>query len=223
MIEFVIYGHNFDPFRLKCLLSSCNILSAGTLTPMDSRDFSTRQLGWLNWRDAGLTGQDVHESVKTLGAMAGMFLQSAQNLDSATVLYRVQWVGPESRANEGALLFGSTVIESGQVGDEYFMTHGHFHQLRDLGEMYTTVAGYGALILMDETRRTWMEAMAPGSIHYIPGALAHRVANIGPTQLKFLACWPAQAGHDYDSIKASGFGARLMCRNGKPLLIGSAL
>ena len=33
------------------------------------------------------------------------------------------------------------------------------------------------LILMDRERNTWAERMMPGSLHYIPGGVAHRVAN----------------------------------------------
>jgi len=90
------------------------------------------------------------------------------------------------------------------------MTHGHFHRKRDRAEYYATVSGEGALILMDESRKTWMEAMSPGSLHFIPGRIAHRVANIGSAPLHFMACWPSDAGHDYDAIRNHGFGARLL-------------
>lgn len=186
---------------------------------MKSPGFSAQQLGWVNWHDVSFTGARSHESIKTLGEMADMFLHGKTHpIDAAAVLYRVQWVEPDS--GEGSLLFGSTVLEPGRVGDEYFMTHGHFHRRRDRGEFYATVAGQGALLLMDEGRRTWMEVMTPGSLHFIPGSLAHRVANTGAIPLRFVACWPADAGHDYASIKAGGFGARLRCRNGEPALAG---
>lgn len=61
--------------------------------------------------------------------------------------------------------------------------------------------------------------MRPGSVHYIPGRTAHRVANVGDTVLSFLACWPADAGHDYETIAAHGFGARLRAVNGRPELV----
>lgn len=54
------------------------------------------------------------------------------------------------------------------VGNEYFMTKGHFHEQRHRGEYYLTVIGCGALILMDESRRTTFEPMRPSSLHSIP-------------------------------------------------------
>jgi glucose-6-phosphate isomerase len=63
---------------------------------------------------------------------------------------------------------------------------------------------------MDEAQKTWMEPMSPGSLHFIPPRIAHRVANVGDAPLHFVACWPSDAGHDYDSIRKQGFGARLL-------------
>ena len=77
----------------------------------------------------------------------------------------------------------------------------------------------GALILMDEAGKTWFEAMRPGSLHYIPGFVAHRLANTGDVPLRVGACWPSDAGHDYASIASAGFTARLMCVHGVPTLV----
>ena len=54
---------------------------------------------------------------------------------------------------------------------------------------------------------------------YIPGGVAHRVANIGYSVLSFAACWPSDAGHDYQVILENGFSASLQCVNGNPQLI----
>jgi glucose-6-phosphate isomerase len=99
------------------------------------------------------------------------------------------------------------------------MTHGHFHAVRDRVEVYAVIRGEGALILMDESRNTWMEPMRAGSVHYVRGGLAHRVANTGGLPLAFIACWPSDAGHDYESILKAGFGARLREAGGRPVLV----
>jgi glucose-6-phosphate isomerase len=166
---------------------------------------------------------DVHESVKTLGQLQNIFLNedTRQTMDQNTVVYRVQAWCPVADGTEGAQFWGSTVVEPGQVDSEYLMTHGHFHLKRDRTEYYATIAGEGALILMDETRKTWMERMSPGSLHFIPPNIAHRVANSGKVPLRFVACWPSDAGHDYDAIRRFGFGARLLSVNGKASLVGS--
>ncbi len=51
--------------------------------------------------------------------------------------------------------------------------------------------------------------MVPGSLHYIPGHTAHRVVNTGDQILKFGACWPSDAGHNYETITSQGFSARV--------------
>ena len=58
----------------------------------------------------------------------------------------------------------------------------------------------------------------PGSLHYIPGGVAHRVANTGNSVLSFAACWPSDAGHNYEEIANKGFSARLVEVNGTPKL-----
>jgi glucose-6-phosphate isomerase len=163
----------------------------------------------------------VLESVKTLGQLQGIFAneEARSAMDPQTVIYRVQAWCPVPEGTEGALFWGSTVVEPGQVDSEYFMTHGHFHQKRDRTEYYATVEGEGALILMDESRNARMEPMRPGSLHFITPRTAHRVANIGKTPLRFIACWPSDAGHDYEYIKKSGFSARLMNINRGAVLV----
>jgi glucose-6-phosphate isomerase len=61
--------------------------------------------------------------------------------------------------------------------------------------------------------------MYPGSLHYIHGYTAHRTANTGNDILSFGACWPSDAGHDYDTISKRGFSKILVQQNGQPALI----
>ncbi len=166
---------------------------------------------------------EVRESVKTLGQLKGIFADSEAllGMDPGTVVYRVQAWCPLPEGTEGGLFWGNTVVEPGKVDSEYFMTHGHFHLKRDRTEYYATVEGEGALIMMDDTRRTWFEPMSVGSVHFIPPNVAHRVANVGSLPLRLLACWPSDAGHDYDLIRKHGFGARLLSVDGKPTLVRS--
>jgi glucose-6-phosphate isomerase, archaeal len=170
-----------------------------------------------------LPDAQVRESVKKLGQLQNIFKNedARQAMDQDTIVYRVQAWCPVPEDTEGAQFWGSTVVEPGQVGNEYFMTHGHFHRKRDRTEYYGTVAGEGALILMSEDRVTRMESMSPGSLHFIPPHTAHRVANIGKSPLRFVACWPSDAGHDYDSIRKYGFGARLLNVDKKAVLMSS--
>lgn len=179
----------------------------------------------VDWNSGLLQpGTEVRESVKTLGQLEGVFADSKalRVMDPTMVVYRVQAWCPISEGTEGGLFWGSTVVEPGDVAGEYFMTHGHFHLKRDRTEYYGTVKGQGALILMDETRKTWMEPMSPGSLHFIPPGIGHRVVNTGNTPLHFVACWPSDAGHDYEIVRKYGFGACLFKVDGKPKLVERA-
>lgn len=177
----------------------------------------------MDWRKGLLSGASVQESVKTLGQLKNIFMNehASESMNPNTVVYRVQAWCPVPQGTEGAQFWGTTVIEPGLVDNEYFMTHGHFHEKRDRTEYYATIEGEGALILMDESGKTWMEPMSPGTLHFIPPNVAHRVANTGTIPLRLVACWPSDAGHDYDVIRQSGFGARLLKVNGKPSFVRS--
>jgi glucose-6-phosphate isomerase len=168
-----------------------------------------------------LSGASLVQGTRTLADLAGMFADQTAYaaLDPSRVVYRVQAFQPVSADTEGGLFWGATFLESGLVGDEYFMTAGHFHIKRNRAEYYSTVVGHGALILMDEARNSRVEWMTPGTTHYIPAATAHRVVNIGHTHLSFLACWPSDAGHDYETIRERGFSARLRAIDGQPTLV----
>lgn len=178
----------------------------------------------IDW-ETGLLRNDsqILESVKTLGQLNGIFADAKafREMNPETVVYRVQAWCPVPEGTEGGQFWGNTVVEPGKVGSEYFMTHGHFHHKRDRTEYYGTIEGDGALILMDETRRTWMERMSVGSLHFIPPNTAHRVANVGNGPLRLVACWPSDAGHDYTSIRDQGFSARLLNVHGEAKLVRS--
>ncbi|HEV2480345.1 MAG TPA: glucose-6-phosphate isomerase family protein [Puia sp.] len=139
------------------------------------------------------------------------------------MVYEVVSSFPVPEGTEGGLFMGITYIHPGKVGGEYFMTRGHFHRIRNRAEVYVCMEGEGMLILMNEDRtRTWAEKMEPGSVHYINGFTAHRTANTGSGILSFGACWPSDAGHDYDSIIEHGFSKILVDRGGVPTLVDRA-
>lgn len=166
-------------------------------------------------------GMPIESSEKKLGQLEGLFQDSNawQSMSPDTLVYSVRWHGAVPPGTEGGLFWGTTTIAPGRVGDEYFMTRGHFHSKRDRGEYYSTVQGRGMLVLMDEVRVARVEVMAPGSVHYIPGYTAHRTVNTGDTPLVFWACWPSDAGHDYETIAKQGFSARVLDRDGSPAVV----
>lgn len=67
---------------------------------------------------------------------------------SSKSVYDVDVLG--SPVGEGALFVGVTHLRAGNVGDEFFMTRGHFHQRREQGEVYFGLRGCGLLLLQTE-------------------------------------------------------------------------
>lgn len=168
-----------------------------------------------------LTGNKIDRVVRKIKDIKEIFTnkEAIKQLDSDKIVYEVESYLPVAENTTGGLFFGITFIHPGTVGSEYFMTKGHFHKILNRAEFYWCIEGEGMLILMDKNRNTWAEKMYPGSLHYINGYTAHRTANTGNSILSFGACWPSDAGHDYDTIITQGFSKILVSQNGVPALI----
>jgi glucose-6-phosphate isomerase len=179
----------------------------------------------LGLNDFELKGKPVIFQQRALADIASIFedQEAVRLMSSQTPVYQVQAWLPVAEGTPGGLFFGTSTILSGKVGNEYFMTKGHFHARSDRSEFYWGVQGNGILILMDRDRNSWGEEIYPGSLHYIGGNIAHRLANTGNENLVVGACWPSDADHDYAEIALYGFSARLVEVNGKPVLIENKL
>jgi glucose-6-phosphate isomerase, archaeal len=175
----------------------------------------------LDWLAGGLDGLPAKESVKKLADLEPLFQNRAafQAMDPQMEIYRVRSWMPVPAGSQGGLFWGVTILQPGKVGEEYFMTHGHFHANRTRAEYYCGVKGEGLLIRMDEHRSTSAETMEPGTLHYIRGEHAHRVVNVGSAPLIFWACWCSDAGYNYGAIRERGFGARVVEREGRPVIV----
>jgi glucose-6-phosphate isomerase len=171
----------------------------------------------IDWSTGSLQAPGLRTSDKKLGQLKAVFhdQQSWKKMDPETVVYRVWWWETVPAGTEGGLFWGGTEIQPGRVGNEYFMTHGHRHAIVDRAEFYGTTVGQGMLVLRDASGKVWAEEMKPGSLHYIPGRVAHRVVNTGNVPLRFVACWPSDAGHDYEIASGKGLGARVYERDGQ--------
>ncbi len=176
------------------------------------------EITFINQKLEGRSIEKINRRIKNL---KDIFFDKAalEKMDPETVVYEVESYFPVQPNAEGGLFYGITYIHPGVVGNEYFMTKGHFHKIKNRGEFYCTLQGEGMLILMDENRNTWAEKMFPGSMHYIKGNTAHRTANTGDSILSFSAFWPSDAGHDYAIISEQGFSKILIKKDGKPALV----
>lgn len=138
---------------------------------------------------------------RRLADLRGMYLVEPEAGD--TVVYRVYAIpAPATGSN---LLCSTTVLEPGTVGLEYYMTKGHFHQVRDRAEVYLGLAGEGRLVMATEDGRHAVEPIRRGTIGYVPGGWAHRSVNVGDRPLVFFAAYVGDAGHDYGTIERQGF------------------
>jgi glucose-6-phosphate isomerase len=140
-------------------------------------------------------------------------------LTPATPLYTTESWLPLGETTDGALAWGNTTLFPGRVGSEYFMTRGHWHRKRHLGELVICVSGAGSLVLMNDARETRIETLTPGSTHHVPGHTAHRTVNTGDAPLVFLCAWVADCGHDYEDIRERGFSRVLVEVGGVPTLV----
>lgn len=168
-----------------------------------------------------ITGDGVSISTRTIGDLAGVFRDEAARaaMDQAVVVYRVESYEPAPEGSEGAVCCATTFLMPGLVGDECFLTRGHFHINQDRPELEMTVSGSGLLVMMDESGHTWTENMVSGSLHHTPPRTAHRVANTGQQPLVFVSYWPSETGHDYATIRDRGFGGRVRMVDGRPVLV----
>ena len=146
--------------------------------------------------------------VRRLSSMNGQFSdqQSYTTLleKEDLILYEVYELQRPEEAGE--LLQGISIVHPGKVGDEYYMTKGHFHTVLETAEIYHCLKGEG-LMVMETPEGDWaVEDLCPGKILYVPPRWAHRSVNTGSQEdLVTFFVYPANAGHDYGTIETQGF------------------
>ena len=119
----------------------------------------------------------------------------------------------------GELLSGLSIVHPGRVGNEYFMTKGHYHLVRDTAEVYYCMQGKGALLMENEAGDTAVEKFYPGRVVYVTPCWAHRSINTGEEDLVTFFVYPGHAGHDYGTIDATGFRKCMVERDGLPAVV----
>jgi glucose-6-phosphate isomerase, archaeal len=103
------------------------------------------------------------------------------------------------------LIFGTSTLQPGRVGDEFFLTRGHIHVKSDRPEIYFCQRGRGVLHMETPLGDTKPVEMSPGSVVYVPPYWVHRSVNTGSEPLVTFFCYPADSGQDYDIIaRANG-------------------
>jgi glucose-6-phosphate isomerase len=170
--------------------------------------------------DETLSEYDNH-IVRRLSAMVGQY-QDAQAftamLSQDPVLYEVYEIKrPES---EGELMNGISIVHPGKVGEEYFMTKGHFHTVLDTAEVYYCLKGEGMMVMETPEGEWSIEELHPGCVLYVPPRWAHRSVNTGQlVNLVTFFIYPGNSGHDYGTIEQQGFRKLVVERDGRVQVI----
>lgn len=183
---------------------------------------SDRPLTFRISQSDGLPTQCDNYICRRLSAMEGQFADrpayDAMLHEGDTVVYEVY----EMKRPEvcGELLHGVSVVHPGKVGDEYFMTKGHFHSELETAEIYYCLRGEGAMVMETPEGEWSVESLRPGSVLYVPPRWAHRSVNTSPKEnLVTFFVYPGHAGHDYGSIEKQGFRKLVVERDAHPQIL----
>jgi len=122
---------------------------------------------------------------------------------------------------QGHLGHCTTIIYPGKIGNEYFLTKGHYHEKLSTAEIYFCLRGQGRLIMESTDGDCEILEMFPGSASYIPPYWSHRTMNVGNELLVFYCIFPADAGHDYATIEEQGYPKLVVEIDGKVSVINN--
>jgi glucose-6-phosphate isomerase, archaeal len=150
---------------------------------------------------------------KCLSDLAGLYADRdafAQDLGAGDrVVYAVEEVRPSQ--SSGDLAFGTTWMQPGRIGDEFFMTRGHIHAIANRPETYRGESGHGLMLMEAPDGTVEMREVTPGATVYVPGYWIHRTVNIGAEPLVMTWCYPADSGQDYGIIaRSNGMAVRIL-------------
>jgi len=171
--------------------------------------------------DGTIQGYPVVE--RRLSQLRGVFgdtqaFEEALAEQGDALVYSVTSVEPAE--GKGQLHYGIGKIMPGRIGQEYFMTRGHFHEWRIAAEVYIGLNGIGLMLLEDDSGQNVRTLeLSANSIIYVPGHTAHRTINIGESPLIYLGIYPADAGHDYGALKERNFSQVVITQHGEPVLL----
>lgn len=118
----------------------------------------------------------------------------------------------------GHVLFCISKLHPGVVGDECFMTKGHYHTIPETAEIYWCIRGIGYMALKTSDGRCVLERMVRNRLVYVPPYWAHRSINTGTEPLISFCAYPADAGHNYGDIETEGFPKRVFLRGGTEVI-----
>ncbi len=115
----------------------------------------------------------------------------------------------------GHLMYCISTLRPGLIGNECFMTKGHYHAVLETAEIYLCLRGEGYMLMKTSDGKWAAERMSRGRMVYVPPYWAHRSVNSWDDVLTSFCVYPAEAGHNYGDIELEGFPRRIMNRGGE--------
>lgn len=119
---------------------------------------------------------------------------------------------------QGHLRFCISKLQPGRVGDECFMTKGHYHEVAGTCEIYLGVRGSGYMMNKTVEGECLLEPICRNRMVYVPPFWAHRSINTSREPLISFCVYPAEAGHNYGDIAREGFPKRVFIRDGREVI-----
>ena len=180
----------------------------------------------FNWKQGFLIDFDLKTGMSSkkettkryLSQMKGMFADDAAFeaalKDGDKLVYEFHEMGAPDDA--GDLAFGMSITYPGKVGDEYYMTKGHFHTILDTAEVYYCMEGEGFMLLESPEGDWSAQPLRPGEVLNVPKRYAHRTINSGSTPLRTFFVFRGDAGHDYGTIETKWYRMLVVEKDGKP-------
>lgn len=169
----------------------------------------------------GLSKSEAESSKRRVSNMRGMFVDEAATEEMIKngdpLVYEFYELGAPEKA--GDLAFGSSITYPGKVGNEYYMTKGHFHTILETGEVYYCISGEGYMLLENPEGDWSAQPLSPGMTVYVPPRYAHRSINTGNVPMVTIFCFRGDAGHDYGTIETKGYRKLIVEKDGKPEII----
>src|SRR5690606_26797182 len=117
----------------------------------------------------GLLWQPRRIITRHLSDMQGLYADATATeagLAENPLIYRVDEI--EVPQEVGQLLYSITVIYPGKVGDEYYMTKGHYHERGECAEVYFGLRGRGYLLMQTRDGQVAHLEMRRGTVAYVP-------------------------------------------------------
>jgi glucose-6-phosphate isomerase len=165
----------------------------------------------------GLSKSGAESSKRYVSSMRGMYADEAATEEliknGDPLVYEFYEMGAPEKDSD--LAFGASITYPGKVGNEYFMTKGHFHTVLATAEVYYCLSGEGYMLLESPEGDWSAQPLKPGVMVYVPPRYAHRSINTGTEALVTFFCFRGDAGHDYGTIETKGYRKLIVEQDGK--------